>query len=521
MYLQTTLLFSQVVAFEKILMITQKIVGAEAEALIQEQIRQHSEGIQDSLSVFDAESAVSAWLEALRGVEELINLPLFELDDEQMVLELVSLRLDHLFPDQVKNLQELLARQFEAGVARRFVQTLLRAAAIGSAFRMHRMECGEEFRTLGGAITYFQSRRRQMLALLYLMPRACIGTKSVDPLDALNVFLPIVENSCVGLTSLYRHLVLLRIHDDYELSLGQQSFSGNYSFNTLDESFLEPERVGITEVFHDQVDATVLKHRMKVDFGRVFSFPELCNDLLAMEASYAEFKLGATEFSSVAQFVVVCSRHARDQYHVELDASTFRRLIVLCRLSTAAQQRLVYAGKSYADAINSFAPFILVGRNYVTTVTLLSRFAYSYKTVCLNKIKRFQVRSGFIFEQQVKDALEQQGFILSDVKRIKRKEFDVVVTKDDIIYNVQCKNNLVELRRIEENPKLFARYNKRLDRYYANALRKEEGREELLKERFGLKVVKHVVLSKFPVATKSPRILAFCEISQFDERFAR
>ncbi|WP_157108197.1 hypothetical protein [Azoarcus olearius] len=502
-------------------MATRELVGAEAEALVQEQIRQHSAGIQNSLSIFNARSAVAAWLEALRGVEELINLPLFELEDEQAVLALVSLRLDHLSHSQVANLHAMLADQFEAGVARRFVQTVRRSAAIGLAFRMHGMEGGEEFRTLGGAITYFQSRRRQMVGLLYCMPTACSGTEPVDSLDALNVFLPIVEHSCVGLTSLYRHLVLLRIHDDYGLTVGPQSFKGNYSFDILDESFLEPERVGITEVPRDRVDGAVLKHRMKVDSGRVFSVPELCNDLLAMEAAYAEFKLGDTAFGAMAQFIVACSRDARDQYHIELEASTLKSLMALCGLSNAAQRRLVYAGTGYADAINSFAPFILVGRNYVTTVTLLSRFAYSWKTICLNKIKRFQVRSGFMFEQQVKDALEKQGFFVSDVKRIERKEFDVVATKDCVIYNVQCKNNLVDLTRMEENPSLFARYNRRLDRYYADALRKEEEREGLLKQRFGLGVVKHVVLSKFPVATKNPRILAFREISQFGKQFAR
>jgi len=71
----------------------------------------------------------------------------------------------------------------------------------------------------------------------------------------------------------------------------------------------------------------------------------------------------------------------------------------------------------------------------------------------------------------VKDALNEQGFFVSDVKRIERKEFDVVATKDGVVYNVQCKNNLVDLTRMEENPNLFARYNRRLDRYYADALR--------------------------------------------------
>lgn len=501
-------------------MTTQKLVGVKAEELVQEQIRQHSTGIQDSLSVFDARSAVVAWLEALRGVEELINLPLFELEDEQAVVSLVNLRLDNLSPLLVASLQGMLAEHFEAGVARRFVHTLRRSAAIGSVFRMHGMESGEEFRTLGGAMAYFQSRRRQMVALLYWMPSACRGAELVDPLDALDAFLPIVEHSCVGLTGFYRHLVLLKIHDDYVLTVGSQSCKGNYSLDVLDESFLEPVRVSLTEVPHDRVNVAVLKHKMKVDSGRVFSVPELCNDLLAMEATYAEFKLGETTFGAMARFIVACSRDARDQYHIELKVSELKRLMVLCGLSTAAQRRLVYSGTGYTEAINSFAPFILVGRNYVTTVTLLSRFAYNWAAICLNKIKRFQIRSGFIFEQQVKDALCKQGFLVSDVKRIERQEFDVVATKNGAIYNVQCKNNFVDLTRMEDSPSLFARYNRRLDRYYADALRKEEGREELLKQWFGLEVVKHVVVSKFSVATKNPRILAFREISQFGERFA-
>lgn len=57
-----------------------------------------------------------------------------------------------------------------------------------------------------------------------------------------------------------------------------------------------------------------------------------------------------------------------------------------------------------------------------------------------------------------------------------RGGFDVIAMKNGIIYNVQCKNNLVDFPRMEKNPKMFARYNKRLDRYYADALRKEEQR---------------------------------------------
>jgi len=150
----------------------------------------------------------------------------------------------------------------------------------------------------------------------------------------------------------------------------------------------------------------------------------------------------------------------------------------------------------------------------------MTRFAYNWKSVCLNRVRRFQIRAGFIFEESVKEALSKQGFTVSDVKRINRREFDVVATLGDTIYNVQCKNNLVDLGRIAADPALFARYNRQLDRYYAKALSKEEAREELLRGKFGFSKVMHVVVSRFPVATDNPRVLPFNQIKYFRPKFA-
>lgn len=499
-------------------MANRKLVGAEARALIDDQIQQHSAGVRDTLSKFQARSAVGVWINALRAVEEFINLPLFELEPEA-AMALSRVRLDNLDPRVLMSVREKIRGQFEAGVADRFAQTMVQSAAIGQAFRIHGFEAGEEFGTVGGAIGYFQSRRRQMVALLYCMPAFCTGADSVSQLDALNVFLPVVEHSCIGLTDLYRHVVLQDIFSDYELDVGAHGFSGNRSFNFLNESFLEPERVAITEMPPAAIDTAAMRRRVEVDPGRVFSTAELCNDLLAMEATYAEFKLSETDFGPMARFIVALSGHSHDEYHVELDGSTLKCLMDLCGLSASARRRLVYDGTGYVDAINSFAPFIQVDRRFLTTVTLLSRFAYSWKTACLNRIKRFQIRSGFIFEGQVRQALEEQGHSVCDVKRIEQKEFDVITIKDGVIYNIQCKNNLVDLAKIEAAPRLFVRYNRRLDRYYADALLKEESRENLLKQRFGLYQVKHVVLSKFPIATDNPRVLAFHDINQFAGRF--
>lgn len=500
-------------------MITRELVGADAEELLLDQIGQHSGGIRTTLSAYDIKSAISAWMAALRGIEEFINVPMFGLEDADTVCDLLAIRLDMQFPMSAAPVRAILSAELAPAVIDRFVQTLMMAWAIGNGFRISGLEAGEELRTVAGAVGYFQSRRRQMVALLYCMPSYCTGTQSVAPLDALNVFLPVVEHSCVGLSSLYRQLIMARIHDDFVLKVGPNECRGNYSLETLNEMFLEPERVAITEVARDRVDFAKLRQRLPLPKGQIFSAAELCNDLMTMEASYAEFELGKTGFGPMAQFIAACCQHVRDDYYIEISSTEIRRLMTLCRLSTVAQRRLVYDGSTFEEAVNSFAPFITVGRTAITTVTLLSRFAYSWKTFCLNKIKRFQIRSGFIFEDEVKTALGQQGFVITDIKRIEGREFDVVAIKDNVVYNIQCKNNLLDLTRMEENPKLFVRYNLRLDKYYAEALRKEEEREKLLLSKLGLSLVKHVVMSKFPLATQNPRVMAFREISQFGSRF--
>lgn len=147
------------------------------------------------------------------------------------------------------------------------------------------------------------------------------------------------------------------------------------------------------------------------------------------------------------------------------------------------------------------------------SVALLSRFLYNWRNVCLYKIRRCQIRSGFIFEQAVSAELEEQGFTLTGIKRINHKEFDVVTTRGGIIiFNVQCKNNLIDITKIEANVRLFARYNRARSASYERALRKEEKREDLLRTKLGLDRVEHLVVSRFPVASENPRIIPYSRI---------
>ena len=80
---------------------------------------------------------------------------------------------------------------------------------MSAAFQLHGlMEAASGFETVTHAIGYFQSRRRHLLALLYSMPEACRGTRSVARLDTLNLFLPIIELHGIALTGLSQQLVL-------------------------------------------------------------------------------------------------------------------------------------------------------------------------------------------------------------------------------------------------------------------------------------------------------------------------
>ena len=127
--------------------------------------------------------------------------------------------------------------------------------------------------------------------------------------------------------------------------------------------------------------------------------------------------------------------------------------------------------------------------------------------------------SGWLhFEDHVKAGLARQGFAIQEIVRINRQEFDVVTVRDGVVWNVQCKNNFVELDRVDSDAVAFARYNSGLVRAYEKALAKEAKREQLLKDKLAIDDVQHMVVSRFPVVTDNPRIVVFSRISSFAKR---
>lgn len=490
--------------------------GKNAESLLQGQIAEHRKGIAQALAHFDAEGAVLAWLDTIRAIEEFINLPIFGLNDDGIEQSIISLRLDDLNPARLKTIRDTLLTRFGEELTQRFVWTVVQTAAIGASFRIHgHFEAAEGLQTVGHAVGYFQSRRRHLVALLYTLPTACRGRQRIERLDTLNLFLPCVEFNAITLTGLHEKLMLTKVFPDFKLLANDRGFFANHNYEPLDTAFLDPERASIVEMLQDTNDIDIWDRLEPVDPRRIFSATELRNDIRLIEAAYAEFDLANSAFAPIAEFVRACLSDCEDDYLIKLPAARFSQLVEDAKLTATMLRQLVHRGDDYVANTNVFSPFIDLGGRYISTVTLLSRFLYHWKNICLNRIRRFQIRSGFLLEDSVKIALSQQGFTVTGVKRINRKEFDVVAVLGQVIYNVQCKNNLVNLSHIESNAIRFARYNRQLDRYYAQALSKEESREQLLKDRLGLAEVRHVIVSRFPVATTNPRIIPYSRIDHF------
>ena len=491
---------------------------------------EHGSGVLATLSRYRLKDTLTVWHETIRSVEEFINIPLFGIENQRAVSRLCLVPLDDGFLSRpgptCLAVKEILSERFEPGVVQRYLRTVLQLAAMAKSFKMHGLvDFGSGIRldTLGAAIVYFQSRRRHMISLLYTMPFACKGSETLAQLDTLNVLLPQVELSCVSITSLHTKLAQLEVIEDFNLEVDEVGATASHGFDTLDDYFLEPERASIVAMKDLRGEQFELPQTEALDTKKVFSAAELRNSVRLIGAAYSAFDLKDPEFSTLSQLMVAFSREVRDDYFVEVDKQRFQAILSAQSVFDPEElsRLLVNVPSDYATNTNAYEPFIDRGDMVVSNVNLLSRFLYAFKNVHLGSRRRFQIHAGFIFEDMVKRDLSAMGFNVTNIKRINRKEFDVVTTYGEVIYNFQCKNNWIDLAKIEADRALFARYNRYLTSYYRRALRKEQAREELLTARLGLERVEHYLISRFPIIGGDDSVINYNQIHRLEKIVGR
>lgn len=484
---------------------------------LEDRISLWSERINVALAPYDAEMAVRLWLDTLRGIEELINLQFVDWEDEKFDRELYELPVLDLARHmrQFMAVRERILARFGEKFLNRFSNLIVQGSAIASSFAAHGLiQASSGFHTLGTMVGYFQSRRRHVVGLLHLMPNQCRGKTPIQFFDTLNILLPLIELNAAPMIGAQNALMVklaqrrLGIPEDADAELAM-----------LDTLFLEPERLSIVEMSMSAAGLELLKAKESLSGDRLFSAAELRNDILHMEAAYNEFDLRGTDFATAALLIRRLSREFVDRdYWVQISPQDLNSLMLEVGASRTLTSAVTCNAEDYMTCLSSYAPFVRAGNGYLSTVALLSRFMHSWRARVLERKKRFQIRGGFIFEDQVSLSLQNQGFVVQDIVRIDRQEFDVVTLRNGIIWNVQCKNNFVSLDSVDSDAIAFARYNHGLVRAYEKALVKERNREHLLRKKLAVDRVQHMVISRFPVVTDNPRIVVFSRIESFAGR---
>lgn len=493
------------------------LTAASSEQALDDRIARQEGQIAATLAPYEPRSAMYAWFDTLRAIEEFINLMTVDWDDDAFERRLFSLPVagltNHL--DDFKEIHQRIVARFGENFGIRFRSLVLQGSAVAMSFAVHgAFDVAAGFQTVATMVGYLQSRRRHFVGLLHFLSTACSGPQVVVPIDTLNIFLPIIEYDAVQMMGA-QYALMVRLARD-RLGIAEDSWA---ELAMLDGLFLEPERAGIIEMPMTEEGLRMLKSRESLRPDRLFSAAELRNDILLIEAAYAEFNLQGSDFDAAATLVRRLSHDFVDRdFWIEISPTDFTSLLNSVGASPALRSALMCPAISYMECLSSYAPFVLLDGVYRSTVTLLSRFVYSWRARVLDRRKRFQVRAGFIFEDVVAAELGRQGFMIQAITRINRHEFDVVTQRNKVIWNVQCKNNFVELSSVDSDAHRFARYNRTLVHSYERALTKERNREHLLKAKLSLDTIQHMVVSRFPVVSNNPRIVPFSRIGTFAQK---
>ncbi len=493
-----------------------KISGDDLIKFHEDGIEYHIQMFKDTIADYEPFSLYSHWRTLVRSIDEIINIP-FELKNETDKNNFLSLDFDFLNPNNIPpfaNTVKKIEGQFGDKISMRFKQTALMCGAIDKSYKINGIYDlqGNKLRLSGthSSIDYFQSRRIYYVTILSLIPVIGKGSKTIEYIDILNYLQYTLDSCLVGITTSYYSLLVNECLPDYEMIADGEKAKGNYDFSHLENFFLEPERLSLLDQLELRKDFVIDKSLVPKSSNKIFSFSEVANTMLLFESAFDKYKIQKSkEFIDLNLFFYEIAVFLNDDFNVIIDKESFNKL--------SAKYKLIELSKittDYFEALNSYSPFQKIGDNYYSTVVMLTRLAYRTLSQSLLKNRSFQINSGFVFEDKVSNVLESNGFKLTNITRINRKEFDVITVRDNKIYNFQCKNNFIDISRVDYNYKLIGRYNKRLCSYYEKALIKEEKRENLIIKELGIKEIEHFVISRFPVITRNERIINFRNLEE-------
>ncbi len=279
----------------------------------------------------------------------------------------------------------------------------------------------------------------------------------------------------------------------------------NFEYSHLEGFFLEPERLSLMDQMELRPDIVSPKKYLPKADNKIFSFSEVANVMSLFEGVFDKYQIHKKmEFKELNSLFCDIAIYLKDDFHIVIEESDFKAI------SKSYESLVLYLDSDdYFENLNSYAPFQRVDGVYYTTVVLLTKFVYLTLSKSLLKNRAFQINSGFVFEDKTSKILKNKGYLPTGITRINHKEFDLITIKNNKVYNFQCKNNYIDISRVNYDYKKIGRLNQRLCKYYTKALEKEKNREDLIKEKTGFDDIAHFVVSRFPVITRDERIINF------------
>jgi len=495
-----------------------KIKTEEIDEIFGESITYHIDTFYETISEYEPLSLYSNWRSIVRSIDEMINIP-WELDDETEIELFLNLDFNFLNLNNLPKLKvvlDILEKRFEKNVAIRFKQLAMMCMAIDKSYETQGIfnHQGSTLRlnNTKNAIAYLQSRRAYYVTTLGMIPKIANGKKVIEYIDTLN-FLQYPMDSClVNITTSYYNLLLNNCLPDFEMDSDGTIAKRNYEYNHLEGFFMEPERLSLLDQMELRPDVVIPKQMLPKADHKLFSFSEVANAMSLIEGAFDKYKIqNNLEYSELTSLMCEIAIFLKDDFHIIIEEDIFDNISAKYK-----HLKLYRTSDDYFENLNNYAPFQKVDNQFYTTVVLLTRFVYRTLSQSLLKNRTFQIHSGFIFEDKASKILEAKGYVPTGITRINHKEFDLITIKDNKVYNFQCKNNYIDISRVNYDYKKIGRFNLRLCKYYENAIIKEEKRESLITSKTGISDIEHFVISRYPVITRNKRIINFTDLKDWN-----
>ncbi|WKK86366.2 hypothetical protein QYS48_05215 [Marivirga arenosa] len=491
------------------------LTGDELDAFLESAQTYSLDSIKNHFAKYEPTSLKKNWFLLLRCVDEFINLS-WEIEDCDLRNDFMGLSFNLMDSSNMINFMNVLKKiesLFGRDVSKRLQQFAQMNYASTMAYESHGLNqlLPFDFSTVETALIYYQSRRKYYVTILDLIDEWAIGNFSFEFIDTLNQTQYTIDSCLQNITTNYYSILLNHSLSNYSIDFRQSIPKPSHSHYNLESFLLEPQVLTMLDQIEFRNNQTNDIDLIPLPTDRIFTYSEVQNNIKLIEATFNKYSVKKDiTFIELSFLVGQLKEFCTDDYFIRIPIRLFEE-----KIEPYIKALKLFSSKTdYFHSSNFVSLFQKDNSELITTVVLFNRFITNIILNRLSKNKSFQINSGFVFEDKVSSVLENNGYQLTDIKRINRKEFDIITIKDNHIHNFQCKNNFIDISRIQDDPKRMAKLNHRLIRYYKKAYIKEVGREHLIKQKLGINDITHYVVSRYPVITEIDYIINFNELKE-------